>query len=227
VDPDCDRFFVLTGGPGSGKSTLIERLLGRGYAGSEETRRAIIRDQVRIGGQALPWRDPKAYAELMLGWEMRSHRVARDRPGTVFFDRGVPDVIGYLRLQDLPVPAYMAKAAELFRYNRRVLIAPPWPEIYEQDTERKQDLEEAERTYLAMQKTYAEFGYVLIELPRVSVEERLRFALETLRLPGIAADACQLRPVGRLPWFKAGSCAPWHQRGGGGRGAGKDRDRGR
>jgi predicted ATPase len=65
-----------------------------------------------------------------------------------------------------------------------VLIAPPWPEIYERDTERRQDLEEAERTYIVMQKTYADAGYDLIELPRVSVDERVRFVVETLRLPG-------------------------------------------
>jgi predicted ATPase len=186
VDLDSDRFFVLTGGPGSGKSTLIERLRARGYARSDEAGRAIIQDQVLIGGNALPWRDTKAYAELMLSWEMRSHRAAHELSGTVFFDRGVPDVIGYLRLQDLAIPAYMAKAVELFRYNRQVLIAPPWPEIYAQDAERKQDLEEAERTYVAMQETYADFGYDLIELPRVSIDERLKFVVEALRLPGVS-----------------------------------------
>lgn len=182
MDLDGDRLYVLTGGPGSGKSTLIERLRGEGYAVSPEAGRAIIRDQVAIGGRALPWSDPAAYAEMMLGWEMRSHHVARGSSGPVFLDRGIADVIGYLRLLGLPVPAHMAKAAAIFRYHRRALIAPPWPEIYRKDAERRQDPEEAERTHAAMRETYAELGYELIELPKSPVEERLRFVIETLGL---------------------------------------------
>jgi hypothetical protein len=29
-----------------------------------------------IGGSALPWADPALFAELMLCWELRSHRMA-------------------------------------------------------------------------------------------------------------------------------------------------------
>lgn len=183
---ETDRFFVLTGGPGSGKSTLIEALERAGHAGSAEAGRGVIRDQAAIGGRALPWCDPRAFAELMLCWDMRSHHMARERSGPVFFDRGIPDVLGYLRLLGLPVPAHMAKAAERFRYNRRVFIAPPWPEIFRQDTERKQDFEEAVRTYEAMIAVYAEFGYELVEIPRAGVQERLRFVLDAAGLPAAA-----------------------------------------
>src|SRR3546814_21067132 len=48
-----------------------------------EAGRAIIRDQVAIGGAALPWADSAAFAELMLGWELRSWHEAHDRAGTV------------------------------------------------------------------------------------------------------------------------------------------------
>jgi hypothetical protein len=65
------RFFVVTGGPGSGKSSLIDRLQRNGYAGSVEAGRGIIQDQVIVGGIALPWSDPMLFAELMLSWEMR------------------------------------------------------------------------------------------------------------------------------------------------------------
>ena len=68
----------------------------------------------------------------------------RAPPAPVIFDRGIPDVIGYLRLCGLPVPATVLKAAEQRRYARRVFIAPPWPAIFEQDAERKQTLAEAE-----------------------------------------------------------------------------------
>jgi predicted ATPase len=174
--------IVITGGPGSGKSTLIEALAGEGYAtAAPEAGRAIIRDQTAIGGTALPWADARMFAELMLSWEMRSHREACGRnDAAVFFDRGVPDVIGYLELTGLPVPPHMDAAARTIRYHRQVLIAPPWPAIYGQDTERKQTLEEARLTYEAMVETYTAYGYELIELPKVSVADRVRFVVDRI-----------------------------------------------
>jgi predicted ATPase len=71
----------------------------------------------------------------------------------------------------------MRRAADLFRYHRHVFIAPPWPEIFAQDRERKQTLEEAERTYAAMVDVYTELGYELVELPRAPVAARLDFIL--------------------------------------------------
>jgi predicted ATPase len=177
---DSDRFFIVTGGPGSGKSALIDALEQRGYACSVEAGRGIIQDQMAIGGEALPWSDRMLFAELMLSWEMRSYRMVQNSPGSVFFDRGVIDVLGYLRLVGLPIPEHMHKAAGTFRYHRRALIAPPWQEIFHQDRERKQDFEEAVRTYDAMVTTYDAYGYELIELPRASLEDRVRFVLHEI-----------------------------------------------
>ena len=174
---DCSHLFIVTGGPGAGKSTLIEALRHAGFATAPEAGRAIIRSQQAIGGKALPDADRALYAELMLAMDLRSHQDAAARSGPVFFDRGIPDTLGYLRLIGLPEPAHMRKAAELFRYNTTVFIAPPWPGIYATDTERRQSLDEAERTYDAMRAVYAELGYNLEPLPLASVQERLEFVL--------------------------------------------------
>jgi predicted ATPase len=180
VGSDFERFVVVTGGPGSGKSTLIDALERAGFSRTVEAGRGIIQDQVAIGGQALPWNDPVLFAEMMLAWEMRSYRWAEQQAGTIFFDRGVPDVAGYLRLMKLPVPEHVGRAAERFRYNSRVFIALPWEEIFRQDRERKQDFDEAVRTYQALASSYSELGYQLVELPRASVESRLQFVRQTL-----------------------------------------------
>ena len=177
---DFERFHVITGGPGSGKSTLIEALGRCGYAHSIEAGRAIIQDQTAIDGPALPGRDPLAFAELMLSWELHSHRLAHRQSGPVFFDRGVPDIVGYYHLLGRAVPSHVTQAAERFRYNRRVFLAPPWPKIFRQDAERKQTPEEAERTYEAMVAAYSSCGYALVTLPLVSIDERVRFMLEKI-----------------------------------------------
>lgn len=172
-----DRFFVITGGPGSGKTTLIEALKTEGFTSMPEAGRAIIRDQVAIGGNALPWADRQAFAELMLSWELRSWHEAQSCEEQVIFDRGVPDVTGYLELCGLPVPSQARKAADLFRYNATVFIAPPWPEIFAQDAERRQSLAEAEATHETMLRVYSREGYNLVSLPCASVGERVAFVL--------------------------------------------------
>jgi len=75
-----DHFHVITGGPGSGKTSLVDALAAEGFRHMPEAGRAIIQDQVDIGGTALPWDDRESFATLMLGWEMRSYREATSAP---------------------------------------------------------------------------------------------------------------------------------------------------
>lgn len=179
----CENYFILTGGPGAGKTAVIEALGRAGYVVSEEAGRRIIRDQMRITGKAVPWRDRALYAELMLSWELRAYAEFSERRGNVFFDRGLPDIVGYLRLEGLPVPDHVLQATRLLRYNRRVFLFPPWPEIFVQDGERRQTPEVAERTYRSMRETYAELGYMPVEVPKAPVAERVRFIVDAIVAP--------------------------------------------
>ncbi|MEV7011027.1 AAA family ATPase [Streptosporangium sp. NPDC051022] len=171
----AERFVVITGGPGAGKSSLIDALGQHGFSCVPEAGRAIIRDQAAIGGRALHRADSLLFAEIMLSWEMRSYREAAHRTGTVFFDRGIPDIVGYHLLLGRPVPPYVSAAARLFRYHPRVFVAPPWEEIYANDHERTQDFDEAVRTHDAMVDAYTCHGYEPITLPRTDVDSRAAF----------------------------------------------------
>ncbi|WEX11378.1 AAA family ATPase [Chelativorans sp. AA-79] len=173
------RLFVVTGGPGAGKTTLLESLEETGAAIAPEAGRAIIRTQRAIGGAAVPDRDAALYAELMLCWDLRSYHAA-EPSRTTFFDRGIPDTVGYLRLIGRPVPAHMQKAAETFRYADTAFILPPWPDIFTGDAERSQTLEEAERTFEAIRAVYRELGYTLLPVPRLSVEARRDWVLKAI-----------------------------------------------
>ena len=177
-----DHLVVITGGPGAGKSTLVTALAEAGFRTVPESGRAIIREQAFIGGPGRPDVDPALYAELMLSRDLAAWQAQADAAGTpadpIFFDRGVVDVLGYLMLLGLEPPAHLLRACERCRYAPRVFIAPPWPEIFVRDAERRQDLDEAVRTHAAMVEAYRRCGYELVELPRGSVAERVAFVLD-------------------------------------------------
>ncbi|MFD1882397.1 AAA family ATPase [Paracoccus pacificus] len=175
-----DRLFVVTGAPGAGKTSLINALSRQGLSAMPEAGRAIIQDQVRIGGHALPWADRALFAELMLAWDMRSHRAAGALAGPVLMDRGIPDIVGYLTLCGLSVPAHVRAAAEGCAYNRRVFLAPHWDAIFATDAERKQNRAEAVATEKVMRDTYARLGYQIVELPRAPIAARADFVLRHL-----------------------------------------------
>lgn len=116
----------------------------------------------------------------MLGWEMRSWHEAQGTDDPVVFDRGIPDVIGYLQLYVGEAPTHVHAAAELYRYRPTVFFAPPWPEIFGQDAQRGQDFHEAVATADAMEQAYSMAGYDLLPLPLTTVEARVDFVLQVL-----------------------------------------------
>ncbi|MDR2987491.1 MAG: AAA family ATPase [Nocardiopsaceae bacterium] len=175
-----DRFTIITGGPGTGKTSLIAELRRRGFGGTVEAGRAIIIDQNLIGGHALQGADAALFAELMLAWEMRSYRMAELDPApAIFFDRGIPELTGYYRMLGIPVPAHVRAAASVFRYRPKVFLAPAWRAIYTTDSERTQDFADAIAGSEGARVAYKASGYHVIRLPLASVEERADFVLES------------------------------------------------
>ncbi len=176
-----DHFFVITGGPGSGKSTLIEKLIAMRYFCIPEVARQIIQEQVAADGDALPWKNALAYRDMMLERTLRTYCLAEKMGrGHVVFDRGIPDVIGYSHIINAPVPAMLKAAAWELRYNTRVFITPPWKDIYENDAERKQTFSESVAVHEMMVNVYTTYGYTLVELPRAPVIDRIGHIIENL-----------------------------------------------
>ncbi|WP_280110504.1 AAA family ATPase [Roseivivax halodurans] len=109
-----------------------------------------------------------------------AHSAAQALSGPAIFDRGIPDIIGYLTLCGLPVPSHIAAAAEAASYNARVFLAPHWDRIFTQHIERKQTCAEAEATFTVMRDTYTMLGYEIMELPYVEIERRADFVCRRL-----------------------------------------------
>ena len=178
----ASNLVVISGGPGAGKTTLLLELERRGFQFAAEVARQIIQEQVRIGGNAVPWRDREQYCRLMLERSIASYLEHAASKGTTFFDRGIPDTFCYARLIGSPLESEIYAACEGYRYMGRVFLAPPWQEIYSTDAERKQTYDEVVKTYHMMGKAYEDCGYEVVEIPRASPAQRADFIVDMLSI---------------------------------------------
>lgn len=177
-----NNFFILTGGPGSGKTTLIEELNRRGFFSVEEVARKIIQEEMALGGEALPGNNIGDRIEKMIVGSIQTYNNAlKQKHDPIIFDRGVLDYVGYAYRTNTPISDELHRTALSLVYNKKVFLAPPWKEIYCNDTERRQSFEEAIEVYNNLFKIYSDFGYEIIELPNASVERRADFVITHMK----------------------------------------------
>ncbi|MDO8540658.1 MAG: AAA family ATPase [Opitutaceae bacterium] len=172
-----NRCIIISGGPGAGKTALVAALSAAGYPCFDEVSRQMIREQRACGGELFPWADMAGFVEACLTHmarqpeEARAHRLS-------FFDRGVPDLIGYLYYRGLvPSPELLARATD---YTPLVFMAPPWREIFVNDAERPQTFEEAAAIHRELCRAYRECGFTLLTLPLATVAARVVFVQRAL-----------------------------------------------
>ena len=173
-----NRLVVISGCSGAGKSTLLSELARRGYAVVEEPGRRIVHEEMERGGSALPWLDTIAFLRRALAIALEDWNSAKDTPAWIFFDRGWIDAA--TGLQYLTGEPVLDQLAPQHRYHPCVFLAPPWPEIYQQDPERRHGLDSALAEYSRLLEVYPSLGYKVSLLPQTAVPVRANFILETL-----------------------------------------------
>ena len=168
--------FVITGGPGFGKTVLINRLGEMGFRVGEESARKLIEQQQAIEGDILPWKNGSLFEKVVM--QNRIDFIKSVKENEVgFSDRGLPDQAGYSLYKGFPVSKVLSEAIKFNRYELKVFFAPPWIEIYQNDNVRKESFEEALSIHIYLLKAYQFYGYEMIEIPKKSIEERVEFIL--------------------------------------------------
>jgi predicted ATPase len=169
---------VLTGTPGSGKTTVLDHL-GDGLVVVGEPAREVLAELRAREGARAPDPDPTLFVALLLERSIEKHRAAGESPGPVVFDRGVPDCAAYAVILDVdPEPSLDASLTH--RYADEVLILPPWEEIYETDDERTMSFQDTIPFHEAIVDAYERSGYTLVEVPRAPVDERAAFVRDAV-----------------------------------------------
>jgi len=175
-----NKRIVITGGPGTGKSSVISNLESKGHYCFHEVSRQITLEAQEQGIDQLFLDDPLLFSEKLLEARIQQHQTVQEPSDKlVFLDRGIPDVVAYLDYFGTPYPSKFRDACNDHKYNR-IFLMPPWNEIYETDNERYESFEQAQNIYEYLKKSYITFGYHPIEVPKQSIEDRSNFILNNL-----------------------------------------------
>ncbi len=169
------QIILIIGGPGTGKTTLINALTEKGYSCYPEISREVTLQAREKGIEYLFLEDPLLFSEMLLQGRIGQFEAAvADEAPAVFIDRGIPDVVAYMDYIGDTYPEHFTAACQQYRYDH-IFVLPPWEEIYQSDETRYEDYEQAKIIYQHLLATYAKYGYEMTEVPKDTVENRLAF----------------------------------------------------
>lgn len=173
--------IVITGGPGTGKSSLINELIKRGHSCLEEISRQVTLDARKEGIDQLFLTKPLLFSELLLkGRKKQFDQAGNSTENNIFLDRGIPDIVAYMDYIGDIYPEEFIEACKNNVYDQ-VFILAPWQEIFKSDSERYENFEQAILIHEHLVSTYSYYGYNLIDVPFGSIESRTDFILDTIK----------------------------------------------
>lgn len=179
--------IVITGGPGTGKSSVIRELETTGYRCFHEVIRSMTSEAKQNGNPMAFKTNPLAFVPDPYGFNtfLLKCRVGQFleasalKESLVFFDRGIPDVLAYMDFFGQAYGSEFRKACEEHRYDQ-VFLLHPWEEIYISDNERLESFEEAVQIHGCLLSAYRNLGYEPISVPEGPVSVRANHILKEL-----------------------------------------------
>ncbi len=165
--------YILTGAPGTGKTSLINALKQQGYACHDEIARQIILRQQQQGGNKTPWEDLIGFVNLVYEQTLKELNI----PVTpcTFVDRGLPDCMAYLKASACKIPERLSRFPFKSYYQPIVFLAPPWEAIYTNDPQRPQSLQDAALIHKHLVDVYQDLNFTLKILPKATLTQRVAF----------------------------------------------------
>lgn len=173
-----NTWYVVTGGPSTGKTTLLAELAQRGYQTTDEVARVYI-DEARESGITVHdlRRDEQQFQE-----EVARRKAAFEAtlsPGkTIFFDRGMQDTLAYMRYYQYPLEDWVIDLCRQASYRTVFLLEQL--DTYTSDTARIEDESFSKSIEQLLFDAYVEYGMTPVRVPNLGVAERADFVLAHL-----------------------------------------------
>lgn len=171
--------IVLIGGPGTGKTSVINELIKRDYFCMPEISRQVTLKAQEKGIDQLFLTEPLLFSKMLLeGREQQFITADKSDEKLVFFDRGIPDVIAYMEYFKSDYPSFFTERSAFYKYDK-IFHFSPWDEIHTTDNERYETFEQSIAIDKFLTKAYTDLGYSIINIPFGTIEERTDFVIHS------------------------------------------------
>lgn len=171
------NWYVITGGPGSGKTTTIDLLGSRGYKIAIEHARHYLDTKRSIGKTVEEVRKNKAVFQLDV-LDMQVEQEKYLPPGdVVFLDRAIPDALAYYRFLHLPEDEKLLKAMSTVSY-KKIFILDYLPLL--NDYARTEDAVAQKKIHALLTIVYESLPFPVVHVPVLKPEERIEFILKNI-----------------------------------------------
>jgi predicted ATPase len=171
------NWYVITGGPSSGKTTTVDILKSRGYKTTIEHARHYI-DTGRVAGKTTEEirANQTAFQRGVLDMQIEQERaLAPDE--VVFLDRAIPDALAYYRFLGLSEDERLSQALHEASY-KKIFILDPLP--LSPDYARTEDEMAQKKIHALLAEVYESLDTQVVRVPILPPEERVDFILTRL-----------------------------------------------
>lgn len=173
--------FVLSGGPGIGKTTVLKELERRGYQTISETYTALFEQASLHNALDVFFNGPEQLESILLAEQVR--REASLSPLLpAFLDRSCVDIIAYGDYLQVALTDHLRSQADR-DYDLVFFLEPLPADLYQNTSVRKESREVALEIHSMLKVAYMQRGYKphqLIDVPFGTPDERAQYILDTI-----------------------------------------------
>lgn len=171
------NWYVITGGPSSGKTTTIDLLHQRGYTTTIEHARHYI-DTQKVTGRTVAEirKNQKEFQNGILDMQIEQE-ASLSKDEIVFLDRAIPDALAYYRFLNIPVDEKLRNALKEASY-KKIFILGYLPMV--RDYARTENGIAQKNIHALLTEVYESLPFSVLRVPVLPPEERVDFIFKNL-----------------------------------------------